>query len=164
MHNAAIKAVCGPMHHSVHPVRSKDFSTLFKDRNDILLWWAKHLEELLNCINRVDFSLLVPQLPPLTNFDACPSFHEVCEALKGLKNNKPIGPDGIPSEILKHGSLRLLHRLHHFISSAWTSGKIPQQWKYVNIITIYKRKRDKANCSNSRGISLFSTAGRVKLV
>ncbi len=47
----AIKAVYGPSHHSVHPVRSKDGSTLFKDRKDILSRWAEHLRELLNCVN-----------------------------------------------------------------------------------------------------------------
>lgn len=54
-----------------------------------------------------------------------------------------------------------MHRLQHLFTSAWTSGKIPPQWKDVNIISIYKRKGDKADCSNSRGISLLSTAGKV---
>ncbi len=86
---------------------------------------------------------------------------EVCKAVRGLKHNKASGPDGIPAEILKHGGMNLLHRLHRFITTAWTSGKIPQQWKDANIVTIYKRKGDKADSGNSRGISLLSTAGKV---
>jgi len=31
----------------------------------------------------------------------------------------------------------------------------------ANIVTIYKRKGDKATCGNSRGISLLSVAGKV---
>ena len=31
----------------------------------------------------------------------------------------------------------------------------------ANIVTIYKRKGDKAICGNSRGISLLSVAGKV---
>ena len=97
----------------------------------------------------------------LANPDTRPSFEEECIAVKGLKNNKASGPDGITAEILKHGGTHLLHRLHRFITTAWTSGKIPQQWKDANIITLYKRKGDKADCGNSRGISLLSTAGKV---
>jgi len=75
----AIKAVYGPSHHSVHPVRSKDGSTLFKDRKDILSRWAEHLRELLNCVNPTDPSILdkLPQLRVLANLDTRPSFEEV---------------------------------------------------------------------------------------
>jgi len=47
----AVKAVHGPRQHSIHPVKSKDGSTLIKDRQGILCRWAEHLSELLNCIN-----------------------------------------------------------------------------------------------------------------
>ena len=83
--------------------------------------------------------------------------------MKGLKNNKASGPDGLPAEVFKHGGYHILHRLHRFITSAWSSGcvYIPQQWKDANIVTVYKRKCDKALCGNSRGISLLSVAGKV---
>jgi len=79
--------------------------------------------------------------------------------MKGLKNNKAAGPDGLPSEVFKHDGYHLLHRLHRFITSA--NGCVPQQWKDANIVTVYKRKGDKALCGNSRGISLLSVAGNV---
>ena len=44
------------------------------------------------------------------------------------------------------GGHALLHRLHRFISCAWNSQQLPQQWKDANIITIYKRKGDRAEC------------------
>jgi len=78
--------------------------------------------------------------------------NEVSITVCGVKNNKASGPDDIPAEVLKFGGHALLHRLHRFISCAWNSQQLPQQWKDANTITIYKR----------RGISLFSAAGKVQ--
>ena len=78
-----------------------------------------------------------------------------------LKNNKSAGPDGIPAEVFKHGGHHLTHRLHQFIHRAWTTGKLPQQWKDATIVTIYKKKGDRQLCGNSRGISLLSVAGKI---
>jgi len=61
-------------------------------------------------------------------------------AVKGLKNNKSAGPDGIPAEVFKHGDHHLIHRLHQFIHRAWTTGKLPQQRKDATTVTIYKKE------------------------
>jgi len=87
--------------------------------------------------------------------------------MKRLKNNKAAEPYSLPAEVFKHGGYHLLHRSwwefqhyhHRFITSAWSLGCVPQQWKDTNIVTVYKRKGDKALCGNSRGISLLSVAG-----
>jgi len=159
----AVKAVHGPRQQSIHPVKSKDGSTLIKDRQGILCRWAEHLSELLNCINPHDptFLDLLPQFPSIPDLDLTPSLHEISIAVSGLKNNKASGPDDIPAEVLKHGGHALLHRLHSFIACVWNSRQLPQQWKDANIVTIYKRKGDRAECGNSRGISLLSAAGKV---
>lgn len=159
----AIKAIYGPSQHTLQPVRAKDGTTMLREQHAILSRWAEHFKELLNCDNPYDTSLLdeLPQLPSITDIDGPPSLEEVHNAVKGLKNNKAAGPDGIPGEILKNGGPGLLRKLHQFIVSTWNSGKVPQQWKDANIITIYKRKGDRADCNNSRGISLLSTAGKV---
>ena len=62
---------------------------------------------------------------------------------------------------LRDSRMSLLHRLHSFIACAWNSRQHPQQWKDANIVTIYKRKGDRADCGNSHGISLLSAAGKV---
>ena len=159
----AIKTVYGPKHHTIQPVKSKDGNTLIKDQQGILSRWAEHLNELLNCTNPADPSIVdqLPQLPFIPDLDTLPSYNEVTEAVKGLKNNKAAGPDGIPAEIFKNGGHYLLHRLHRFITCVWTSRQVPQQWKDADIVTIYKRKGDKTLCGNSRGISLLSVAGKV---
>jgi len=111
---------------------------LIKDQQGILSRWAEHLSELLNCINPTDPALieLIPQLPIISDPEQSPTFHEIHVAMKGLKNNKAAGPDGLPAEVFKHGGYHLLHRLHCFITSAWSSGCVPQQWKDANIVTV----------------------------
>lgn len=79
----------------------------------------------------------------------------------GLKNNKSPGLGGIPGEILRHDGYLLLRRMHQLINAILSLEVIPRDWKDDNIITIYKRKGDKADCCNSKDISLLSTAGKV---
>jgi len=144
-------------------VKSKDGTKVIKNHEGILSRWVEHLKKLLNCVNPTDPTLvdLIPQLPIIPQLDHPPTFYEVEAAIKGLKNNKSAGPDGIPTEVFKHGGHRLIHRLHQFIHRAWTTGKLPQQLKDATIVTIYKKKGDRQVCGNSRGISLLSVAGKI---
>ena len=113
------------------------------------------------CLHQSYFYRTYRTAPIIPDLEQSPTFREIHVAMKGLKNNKAAWPDGLPAELFKHGGYHLLHRLHHFITSACSSGCVPQQWKDANIVTVYKRKCDKALCGNSRGISLLSVAGKV---
>jgi len=104
---------------------------------------------------------LLPQLPIISELDTIPFIEEISAATNNLKNNKALGRDGIPAEILKYGGNLLLQRLHSFISNAWASNILPTQWKDVNIIMIYKNKGDRAICGNSHGISLICVTGKL---
>jgi len=110
---------------------------------------------------RQDILDLLPQFPSIPDLDVTPPLHEISITVRGLKNNKAFCPDDISTEVLKHGGHTLLHRLHSFIACAWNSWQLPQQWKDTNIVTIYKRKGNRADCGNSRGISLLPAAGKV---
>jgi len=46
-------------------------------------------------------------------------------------------------------------------TNAWTIGKVPQQWKDADIVTVFKQKGDRQICGNSRGISLLYVAGKI---
>ena len=159
----SIKAIYGPQRKNITPVRSADGTILYKDKQQILDRWAEHFNTLLNTSypTRMDTLADLPCLPTVTDLDSSPSFAEVRKAIAGLKNNKSPGLDGVPAEILKHGGYLLTRRLHQLIINIWSSEVIPQDWKDANIITIFKRKGDKADCGNSRGISLLSVAGKV---
>ncbi|CAM4708723.1 unnamed protein product [Leuciscus chuanchicus] len=101
----------------------------------------------------------LPDLPPTMHLDTPPLYSELRQAIAGLKNNKSVGPDGIPAEVFKHGGYTLMRRLHLLIQNIWEHGTLPQDWKDANIVVIYKQKGDRA--VNSRGISLLSIAGKV---
>ena len=47
------------------------------------------------------------------------------------------------------------------ILDCWSAKCLPQQWKNANIFLVYKQTGDRAECGNSRCISLLSVAGKV---
>ena len=151
----ALKAVYGPRHFSLHPVRSID-GDLIKNKELILERWAEYLQNLLNKVHTTDPGFLddLPTLPIIPKLDDPPSFDEVERAIRRLKDN-------IPPEVIKYGGCALHRRLHNFILDCWSAKCLPQQWKNANIILVHKQKGDRAECGNSRGISLLSVASKV---
>ena len=51
--------------------------------------------------------------------------HELRQIVKGLKNNKAVGNDGIPSEVYKFASQRLLTMMSIFVSGCMLTDKLP---------------------------------------
>lgn len=88
------------------------------------------------------------------------TIEELREALKKMKNRKAAGPDGITTELLKHGGPLLEFRLLHLLNECWQKKKIPTEWQTAEVISIFK-KGDRSKCSNYRGISLLSTAYKI---
>ena len=147
---------------SLHPVRSTD-GVLIKNKESILERWAEYLKNLLNMVHTTDPGFLydLPTLPIIPKLDDPPFFDEVENAILCLKDNKTAGPDNIPAEVIKYGGCALCRRLHNFIHDCWSAICLPQQWRNANIIHIYKQNGDRAECGNSRGISLLFVAGKV---
>ena len=85
---------------------------------------------------------------------------EMVRAIKGLKDGKAPGGDGITSEVWKYGGANLQNRLHQWIIKIWEEGHAPHAWKDANTVTIYK-KIDRTECGNYRGISLLPAAGKI---
>ena len=153
----ALKGVYGQRHYSLHPVRSTD-GDLIKNKELILERWGEYLQNLLNKVHTSDPCFLddLPTLPIIPKLEDPPSFDEVEMAILRLKDNKAAGPDNIPHEVTEGH-----RRLHNFILECWSAKCLPQQWKNANIILVHKQKGDRAECGNSRGISLLSVAGKV---
>ena len=82
---------------------------------------------------------------------------EVQPAIEAMKSNKAPGPDGIPAEIWK--SSEALAELHNLLAHIWEKEDVTQQFKDVNIVTIWKQKGSKSDCNYYRGISLLAIAG-----
>ena len=85
----ALKAVYGPRHFFLHPVRSID-GDLIKNKELILERWAEYLQNLLNKVHTTDPGFLddLPTLPIIPKLDDPPSFDEVERAILRLKDNK----------------------------------------------------------------------------
>ena len=85
--------------------------------------------------------------------------------MKAMANEKAVGPDGLPAELLKLGLQQdrtILLEFHRLTTLTWREGKNPQQWKDA-VITALHEKDNKTECGNYRGISLVSHAGKVLL-
>ena len=48
-----------------------------------------------------------------------------------------------------------------FLHTIWETGNVPQDFKDVTIIPLFKGKGSRQNVSNYRGISLLSVAGKI---
>ena len=83
------------------------------------------------------------------------------EAIDQLKSRKAARVDGIPPEIWKHGGPALHVKLYDLLFCCWEQGRLPQDLRDAVIITLYKNKGEKSDCSNYQGITLLSIAGKV---
>ena len=158
----ALIGVYGPCRFSLQPVRSTD-GVLKNNKELILALWAEYLRNLLNKVHTTDPGFLddLPTLPNTPKLDDSPSFQEVENTTFSLKDNMTAGPDDIPAEVIKYGGCALHRRLHNFILQCWSAMCLQQQWKIANINLVYKQRGDRAECGNSRGISILSVAGNV---
>ena len=78
-----------------------------------------------------------------------------------LSRGKTPGSFAIPAEIYKDGGECLGLKLHSVFLLMWQQEKIPQEYKDATIIHLYKRKGNRQECNNHRGISLLSIAGKI---
>ena len=103
----------------------------------------------------------IAAFPMILELSDPPTLQEVTGFISNLKNNKSPGTDGIPAELQKYGGSTLSTRLHELIRELWQAEDVQQQWKDARIISIYKKKGDRATCGNNRRISLLAVAGKV---
>ena len=157
----ALKGVYGPRRFSLHPVRSTN-SVLVKNKELILERWAEYLQNLLSKVHTTDPGFLddIPTLQIISKHDEPPSFDDVEKEKLNLNGKKTADPDKITAEVIEYGACASHKRLHNFILDCWSAKCHQQQWKNANIILVYKQMGDRAECGNSRGISLLSVAGK----
>ena len=63
-------------------------------------------------------------LRPVPGHNDVINVHELRQIVKELKNNKAVGNDGVPSEVCKFASERLLTILSIFLSGCMLTGKL----------------------------------------
>ena len=88
--------------------------------------------------------------------------HELKQIVKGLKNNKAVGNDGIPSEVYKFASERLLTMMSIFLSGSMLTGKLPNSIMHEVIIPLLKCKsKDPADVNNYWPIEITTALSKV---
>jgi len=81
---------------------------------------------------------------------------EVEKHLSKMKNNKSVGPDGIPIEAFKVLGILGVKILTKIFNNILINGEMPEEWRRSTITPIYKGKGDHMNCASYRGIKLLN--------
>ena len=88
------------------------------------------------------------------------------EAIRAMANNKAVGPDGLPVELLKvlvdEGDSDNLASFYEIVVAVLRRGRVLQQWKDATI-KVLNMKKYRTECGNYRGISAVAPAGKVLL-
>ena len=81
-------------------------------------------------------------------------------AIRMTNSSKAPGLDSLPAELYKYGGAELQTTLLQFFCDLWHAGTLPQDFKDPLIVTIYKRKGDRQECGNHRGILSCALRGK----
>ena len=73
-----------------------------------------------------------------------------------LKNEKAAGMDEIAEEMIKSGGDKVVDWILRLYNMAFESGVVPEDWRSVVIVPLYKGKGEKTEYKHYRGISLLS--------
>lgn len=119
----------------------------------------KYIEELFNDNERMNLE------PDQENdFLSGPSItkEEICKAIKQSKNNKAVGPDDLPAEVIKLIDEDNLTLLEIMFNKIYNKGIYPRDWLKSTFIPIPKKKNAKT-CNEYSLISLMSHALKIFL-
>ena len=144
-------------------LKSSDGLQLITDQNRVLDRWKEHFNDLLNRPSTTDQDTLdaLVQQPIKVGCDNAPTVDEIRAALKQLKCGKAAGEDSIPPKVWMHGDESLVNCVYNLFTRIWDEEIVPPQLKDATIITIFKNKGSRTDCSNYRGISLLAVAGKL---
>jgi hypothetical protein len=119
---------------------------LVKD-NEIKDIWREYFDKLFNGENEGSILELDDSFDD-SNRHCVRRIHEaeIVNALKRIKGDKGMGPDGIPMEV--ETSIVWLTKLFNLI---FQSNKMPEEWKSI-LVLIFKNKGDVQSCTNYHGI------------
>ncbi|VDM02792.1 unnamed protein product [Schistocephalus solidus] len=103
----------------------------------------------------------LPQLDTNNDLDLQPSLRETIWAVLTISSGEAPRSVVIPLNVYKHGGPRLMAELTTLFQEMWRQGQVPQDFKDVTIVHLYKRNWNWQLCDNHRGISLLIIAGKI---
>jgi len=135
-----------------------DKGDLVADCHSILARWRNYFSQILNLhgvddVRQAEIHTAEPLVPE-------PSASDVELAIEKLKSHKSPGIGQISAELMKAGGRTINCEIHKLIISIWNKEELPEEWKELIIVPIYK-KSDITDCSNYRGISLLPTTYKI---
>ena len=86
---------------------------------------------------------------------------EINGCISKLRRNKSTGPDDIPNEAFIEANQETRELIRKSMNNIYNEEKIPDEWQSGEVIRLYKGKGEKGKCSNERGITLASNAGKL---
>ena len=96
---------------------------------------SRHLsmitDDAINRLPQVECNLLLDEFPTIS---------ETVKAIKLLSSGKAPGSDAIPAEIYKAGGTPVAKKMTELFHIMWGKEAIPQEFKDVSIIHLFKRK------------------------
>ena len=157
-----LKAVL-PRHHSkrIHHPRDIDSELLAHFESlEAGTTLAKH-QLLADCLQR-NFDELALQAPhrhlQLAELPTLTELENLCLRQKPMK--APV-PDGIVSDVCRHGAVALAPQLHAVVCKAFLHGIEPVSYKGGNLCALYKGKGDIDEAAGYRGILLTNTFAKI---
>jgi len=137
---------------------------ILTQREEAVKRWAEYCETLY-CDDRMQDERVLCELeeispPPQEASENSVLKDEIIMAISKLKNNKGVGIDGIPAELIKHGGDAITNQIYKLTEMIWSEENIPEEWSKAVLVTIPK-KGDLLNCANYRTSSLLPHMSKV---
>ena len=158
----ALKAIYGPSHQIQAPLRSSDGSTRLTDKEAILQCWSEHFEGLFSDQRTVQESPLakIPQVDVKLELDDPPTREEIRKATMQLKVARHVALMAFQQRFISTG-VKQCTISSRICSPIVGRKRLPQDLRDVVIVSLYKNKGEKSDCSNYRGITVLSIAGKI---
>ena len=91
-----------------------------------------------------------------------PSLEEEMTAVKKTKVHKAPGIDVLPTKCTsRRGGEQLLGKLTSLFTLCWKKGVVPGDLRDAVTVSLHRNKGEKSDCSNNRGVTLLSFAGKI---
>ena len=136
--------------------------SVLTEKQQVLERWKQYFKEVLNnelTSEHTDREIEIKNLNEDVDI-LPPTYNEVSNIIRKLKNNKAPGPHNIIPELIKEGGQKLKHRIHTLVLKNWEKEELLVDWKNSIICPIYK-KGDRMQCKNYRPITLLNVAYKI---
>ncbi|XP_013777124.1 uncharacterized protein LOC106461815 [Limulus polyphemus] len=159
---SATNTVYCPLNSGTASLLSADGTRIIKEKNGINARWTEHFNQLLNRLCTVDQTSVhyILQRPVCEDLDLPTSEEEVIKAIKQTACGRALDKDGIPAKLYKSLGTVSFEAFHDVLTSIWEEEELPTDLGDATSVALYKGKGANAYCSNYRGISLHSIAGK----